>query len=260
MVLKLGKRAARPGAVTFKFSDFATIGQMPVPPTNFGHERLVKTWGMLGNDIAGDCVFAGAGHEIMLWNAEAGKQVQISTGAALSNYSLATGYDHTQTDPVTGENPTDQGTDVAQWLSRRRKIGFFDDNGQPHKIGAYVALEPGNITQLRYASYYFDGVGIGFNFPQQWMDIFNQGGRTWPALAHPDYVGGHYITSIAFRDHRPLCVTWGVKVELTAGAYAQTCDEAYAYLTPEKLAKGIDLQGFNYKKLTDYIKQLKGVH
>lgn len=70
MTLKLGKAPARPGAVAFRFSDFAKTAQMPAPPRNFGHNRLVKTWGMLGNDTAGDCVFAGAAHEIMLWNAD----------------------------------------------------------------------------------------------------------------------------------------------------------------------------------------------
>jgi hypothetical protein len=259
LAMKLGKQPARPGAVTFKFSDFAAVSQMVAPPANFGHEKLIRRWGMGGNDVAGDCVFAGAKHEIMLWNAEVGKLVDISDATTLKNYSVFTGYDPSQTDPTTGENPTDQGTDVAQWLSYRRKVGFLDDHGQPHKIGAYIALEPGNADQLRYAAYYFDGVGIGVNFPQQWMDIFRQGGRTWPALRNPNYVGGHYITSVAFRDNRPVIVSWGAKVELTLGAYAQTSDEAYAYLTPEKLANGVDLQGFNYAKLTDYIKQLRSV-
>lgn len=259
MVLKLGKASAREGAVTFRFADFANLSQMPAPPSNFGHESLVRTWGMMGNDVAGDCVFAGAAHEIMLWNAEVGKRVDISTNTALANYSKVTGYDPRKTDPITGENPTDTGTDVADWLSHRRKVGFVDDHGNAHKIGAYIALEPGNADQLRYAAYYFDGVGIGVNFPEQWLDIFNQGGRTWPALHTPNYVGGHYITAVAFRDKRPVIVSWGQKIELTLGAYLQTCDEVYAYLSPERLAKGVDLQGFNYKLLTDYIKQLRNV-
>jgi hypothetical protein len=257
--LKLGKAPARPGAVSFKFNDFASVNQMAEPPINFGHEKLIRSWGMLGNDVAGDCVFAGTGHEIKLWVAEAGGTVDISAHAALDNYARFTGYDESRTDPTTGENPTDQGTDVAQWLSHRRKAGFLDDHGNPHKIGAYIALEPGNADQLRYAAYYFDGVGIGVNFPQQWMDIFNQGGRTWPALKSPNYVGGHYVTAVAFRDRRPVVVSWGRQVELTLGAYAQTCDEAYAYLTPEKLAKGVDINGFKYPKLVDYLKQLKAV-
>lgn len=259
MPLRLGKQAAVPDAVSFKFTDFATVSGMPAPPSHFGHERLVKQWGMMGNDVAGDCVFAGAAHEIMLWNAEAGKTVNISDNTALYNYALTTGYDPHAKPDAQGENPTDQGTVVAEWLSRRRKVGFIDDDDKAHKIGAYIALEPGNADQLRYAAYYFDGVGIGVNFPQQWMDIFNRGGRTWPALKSPDYVGGHYVSAVAFRDKRPVIVSWGQKIELTLGAYAQTCDEAYAYISQEKLIKGVDLQGFNYPKLVDYLNQLKAV-
>lgn len=259
MALKLGKREAQPGAVTFKFSDFLSIDEMPPPPDHFGHERLVKEWGMLGNDNAGDCVFAGTGHTLKLWNAEAGRRVDISDETALKNYSRVTGYDPAQTNPYTGDNPTDQGTYVAEWLSDWRKTGFLDDHGQPHKIGAYIALEPGNSAQLRYATYYFDGVGLGINFPRQWMDLYNRNVRIWPALARPNYIGGHYISSVAFRDHRPAIISWGRKIELTIGAYKQVCDEAYAYLSEEKLVNGVDLQGFNFDKLVDYLNRLRSV-
>lgn len=232
---------------------------MTAPPTQFGHERMVPTnsWGMLGNDGAGDCVFSGTGHEIKLWCAEAGVP-DISDQTALRNYQW-TGYDPTKTDPVTGDNPTDQGTDVAAWLSQRRKVGFLDDHGNAHKIGAYLALKPGDINQLLYALYYFDGVGIGINFPQQWMNSFQQGGRTWSALRNPNYVGGHYISGVAYRNGHIIIVTWGKLVELTVSAYKQVTDEVYAYLTPEKLRNGVDLEFLNYPKLTDYLKQLKAV-
>jgi hypothetical protein len=191
-------------------------------------------------------------HEARLWNAEAGVTVPFSTQTAINYYSELTGYD--PNDPT-----TDQGTDVAQALSLRRHVGIPDDTGKRHKIGAYVALEPGNIDQLRYAAFYFDGVGIGVQFPQQWMEIFARGGRTWPALANPEYVGGHYITAVAWRDNKPVIVTWGKTVELAMGGYTQTCDEAYAYLTVEKLVKGVDLEGLNLAKLTDDIKQLRSI-
>lgn len=259
MTLQLGKAPARPGAVSFSFNDFVDMTQMPPPPASFGRDRLVKQWGMKGNDVAGDCVFAGAAHEIMLWNAEVGKTVRISDKTALLNYSKVTDYDPEQTDPATGENPTDRGTDVAQWLSIRRKQGFIDDDGVAHKIGAYIALQPGNIDQLRYAAYYFDGVGVGINFPQQWMDVFTRGGRTWPALRNPDYVGGHYIACVAWRDHRPVFATWGAEVEIATAGIVQTCDEAYAYLSLEKITKGVDPNGIDVDKLTSYLKGLKGV-
>lgn len=252
MVLKTGKLDARPGAVMLKMTDFVDLSQLAPPPKSFGHEKLIRHWGMMGNDTVGDCVFAGAAHEIMLWNAEAGKTVRISDATAIQNYSEFTGYN--PNDPN-----TDQGTDVATWLGQRRKVGFADDDGNRHTIGAYLALDPHNVDELRYADYYFDGVGIGVQFPSQWMDIFQQGGRTWPELKRPNYEGGHYITSVAWRAGRPVIVTWNAKVELTQGGYAQNCDEAYAYLSPEKLRNGVDINGFNLPKLQAFLQSLGGV-
>lgn len=260
MELKLGKKAARPGAVRFKFSDVVDLSQMAAPPANFGHDGSVKAaWGMKGNDVAGDCVFAATAHNIMLWCAEAGMRVSISDKTTLHNYSLFTNYDPAQTDPVTGENSTDVGTDVADWLSHWRKVGFIDDKGVAHKIGAYLSLNPQNPDEMRYAAYYFDGVMLGVNFPQQWMDTFDKGGRTWGALKNPNYVGGHCITTVAYRDKRPYDITWGTGVEVTLGAITQTCDEAYAILTPEKISKGVDANGISYAKLSTMLSQLKTV-
>jgi hypothetical protein len=261
MNLKFGKREARSDLVTFKFEDYVDLSKMVAPPTNFGNEKLIKTWGMGGNDVAGDCVFAGAEHEIKLWRAEAGVPVSISDGphgTAIKNYSAFTGYDPAQSDDA-GNNPTDNGTDVATWLAERRTKGFIDDKGQPHRIGAYVKLELGNVDQLRYASYYFDGVGIGVNFPEQWMATFKRGGTTWSTVKRPNYIGGHYISGVAWRNNMPVICTWGALIHLTPGAYEQVADEVYAYLTPEKLRNGKDSNGIAYSELIADLKGLKGI-
>jgi hypothetical protein len=252
MTLKLGKLPARPGAVSLRFSDYANTTLMPDPPRDFGHETLIANWGMLGNDVAGNCFFAGSCHEIMLWNAEAGVTVPFDDKTALANYSEVTGYDPTQPN-------SDNGTDVASALALRRRVGFFDATGKRHKIAAYVALEPGNIEQLRYAAYYFDGVGIGVQFPEQWMESFSQGSRRWDHVASPNYNGGHYISTVAWRDGNPVVISWGQKIQLTPAAFQQNADEVYAYLTIEKLVNGIDLEGLNLAKLEDDLKGLTGV-
>jgi hypothetical protein len=177
MPLMLGKTPARPGAVKLKMSNYIDRGALPKPPATFGHERLVTRWGMLGNDAAGCCVFSGAGHETMLWNREAGRTAKISTASTLRNYSAVTGYD-----PNTGAN--DNGTDMEEAAKYRRKTGLIDADGKAHKIGAYVALEPGNLDQLWLASWLFDGVGIGVEFPAQWMDAFNKR-NVWDRVSRP---------------------------------------------------------------------------
>jgi hypothetical protein len=130
----------------------------------------------------------------------------------------------------------------------RRQVGLLDADGQRHKIGAYIALEPGNVTQLWYATYLFDGVGIGVEFPSQWMDAFNKR-RTWGRVFRPKMVGGHYIPSVAKRNRNALIVSWGAAVPLTAGGYRQFNDETIAYLTEEKLVNGKSLEGFDINQL-----------
>jgi hypothetical protein len=196
LMLKLGKLPAREGAVKLKFANYVDTSVLLKPPASFGHERLVTNWGMLGNDKAGCCLWSGAGHEVMLWNREAGRSVNITTTSTLRNYSLVTGYD-----PVTGAN--DDGTDMEEAAKYRRQVGLLDADGQRHKIGAYIALEPGNITQLWYATYLFDGVGIGVEFPSQWMDAFNKR-RTWGRVFRPKLEGGHYIPGVAKRNRKSL--------------------------------------------------------
>lgn len=239
-MLKLGKTPAR-GAVKLKLATYIDPSALPKPPTEFGHDRLITKWGMLGNDKAGCCVWSGAGHEVMLWNRESGKQVNITTASTLRNYSLVTGYD-----PVTGAN--DNGTDVEAAAKYRRKTGLLDADGHRHKIGAYVDVDPGNLTQLWYATYLFDGIGIGVEFPAQWMDAFNAG-RPWDRISRPKPEGGHYISGASKRGGNEIVISWGRPVPLTPAGYQQFNDETVAYLTEEKLVNGKSLEGFDLDTL-----------
>src|SRR3954454_20075859 len=104
--MKLGKLPARKDAVRLKLRDYLDTTVLPKPPKDFGHEDLVPgAWGMLGNSAVGDCVLAGAAHETMLWNAEAGKTVTFDDKSVLSDYSVITGYNP-------AEPNSDHGTDM----------------------------------------------------------------------------------------------------------------------------------------------------
>ncbi len=109
--LLMGRLPAQPELVKMEFKDYASIRLLPDPPQDFGHETLIPDWGMLGNDQAGCCYCSAIGHNVMLWNTEAGVTVPISTQSTLSYYSEVTlaqngeAYDPAQADPVTGEKP-----------------------------------------------------------------------------------------------------------------------------------------------------------
>lgn len=147
MTLKLGKKAKRNDIRTLKFKDYVDLAKLPTIPNEFGHEGLIKDWGMLANDMAGCCVWSGACHETMLDNAEAGRAILFTPENTLSDYAT-TGYD-----PKTGLN--DNGTVTLDALNYRRNTGVIDSVGARHKIAAFVEIEKGNLEELYAAMYLF---------------------------------------------------------------------------------------------------------
>jgi hypothetical protein len=243
MDLKLGKKAATYDRRDLKFLHYRTGEPLPPHPAQFGHEALIgaDAWGMDGNDTVGDCVFAGADHETLLWTAEAGNPAQFSDQTAISDYSAVTGY--------SPDKPgSDQGTDVRAALGYRQGTGLIDIKDTRHKIGAYLALEPGNINDLLEALYLFGAVGIGIEVPGSAIDQFN-GGQPW-SVAHGKQTiqGGHYVPIVANRSNL-VVVTWGRLQQMTPQFYKRYCDEVWAILSPEMLVNGKSMEGFDLAAL-----------
>ena len=80
-----------------KLANFLVKTKLPTPPKVFGHQDLIGgNWQMLGNDHYGDCVWAGAAHETMLWNKEADRTVAFNNESVLKDYSVVTGFNPKQ--------------------------------------------------------------------------------------------------------------------------------------------------------------------
>lgn len=238
---KLGKLPARPGAVKLKFGNYVDVAALlPKVPKAFGHEGLISSWGMLGNDQVGDCVLAGGGHETMMWTKEGGVPANFSTANTISDYSAITGYN--PTDPN-----TDQGTDMEVAAKYRRTTGLLDANGKRHLVGAYLDLTPGNLNEHLLAAYLFGAVGIGIQFPGSAMDQFNAG-KPWSVVKGAKIEGGHYIPIVAHRKNLVI-VTWGKTQEMTTGFFKKYNDESIVYLSTEMLSNGKSPEGFDLATL-----------
>lgn len=246
MQYRLGKLPARPGAVKLRMASFIDPAALPTPPKEFGHEQLVPRWGMLANNLWGDCVIAGGLHETRLWNRQRGVTVPVGDACAIRNYSAITHFDPNAGPP--GRNRTDRGTDMEYAARYRRHTGLVDAAGKHHRIGAYVALDPGDLEQLWAALYLFDAVGVGVEYPAQWSDAFARR-KPWDAVAKPRLRGGHYVSGVARRGGNLMVVSWGRLHPMTPAGYTQFCDEAIAYLSLEKLTRGKDSDGFSLTEL-----------
>lgn len=247
--LKLGKKPFVPDDRDLKLATYLKTNVLPKHPASFGHETLIPTtqWGMLGNDRAGDCVFAGGGHETMMWNKEAGVDTVFSTTNTLADYSAVTGYN--PRDPS-----TDQGTITRDALSYRQKTGLLDAKGKRHKIAVYAAIDPKDWTTMMTALYLFGAVGIGIEFPESAMSQFNAG-KSWTVVKGSKIEGGHYIPLVGHRTSTKL-VTWGKCISATQAFIQTYCDEAWACISEEALIQGRSLEGFDDKAL---IADLKSV-
>lgn len=237
--LKLGKAPATHDDKDLLFTQFEVIAKPPpAASVGFGHKGVVPQWGMLGNDAHGDCVWAGAAHETIMWNAIAGMAVPFDDKSVLSDYAAVAGFD-----PITGAN--DNGTNMRDAMNYRRHTGIVDTLGKRHLIGGYVALEPGNWNQLLQALFVFDAVAIGIQFPSSAMAQFNQG-KPWQVVPGAKIEGGHYVPVVGRPGLTMLdIVTWGRVQQMTKSFYRRYADEAYGILSTETLKKGKSAEGYD---------------
>lgn len=226
--MKFGKKPARENAVTFRFARYFDKSALPTPPLRFGRFNRVKEWGVLGNNDYGDCVWAGAAHEHMLWHTANKRPINFTEHNVLSDYSAATGFD--PKDPN-----TDGGSDMQEAASYRRKTGIVDKDGKRHTIDAYVAINAGDYDTLMLATYLFGATGIGIQFPSSAEDQFKYQ-QPWDMKSGAKLEGGHYIPIVGRNSAgHILCVTWGRLHAMTRAFFEAYCDEAIAYLSTDWL-------------------------
>lgn len=244
--MKYGKLPARPDAVKLRAAAYLDMSKMPAVPAVFGHQALVDSWDVLGNDVHGNCVWAGAGHETMLWNAEGGRTITVTTRNVLDAYAAVTGFDP-------AEPTTDRGTDMEFAARYRRTTGIVDSDGNRHTVAAYAGLAVGDLDELALAAYLFGAVGIGFAVPAYSERQFHQG-RPWDVTTDPDVddtiLGGHYVPVVGRdADGNFLVVTWGRLQPMTPAFYRKYNDESIVYFTDEMLSGGKSPEGFDDNQL-----------
>ncbi|MCW2317272.1 hypothetical protein M2322_002831 [Rhodoblastus acidophilus] len=239
MKFKTGLKAPRLGAHRFMFRSYAGPA-LPKRPAEFGHDKLVSDWHMLGNDRYGCCAWSGAAHEEYLWSAEAGQRVQITTQDVLADYAACTGFN--PHDPN-----SDQGTDLDAAAEYRRKTGILDANGKRHKIVAYANIDPHDLEAVLTASWLFGAVGLGVTVGQNQETQFEQG-KPWDGNPGAD-AGGHYVPLIAYHGGLFWVVTWGRLQAVTRGFLEHNFVQAMTYVSPDMMRSGKSLEGFNLAAL-----------
>jgi hypothetical protein len=244
MNLKFGKKPADTTAFAagLKFGAM-TDSELPEPPLLIGRAGLIADWGVLGNDICGDCAWAAACHRVMQWHAIAGQPVpQFTSTDAILDYADATGY-------VPGDESTDQGTSMIAAVAYQKATGIRDAKDQRHKVEGSMFLRPGDVDEVAKALYYFGALDIGVQLPSTAMDQFTNA-EPWSVTADSSPGDGHCITAIARNSAGNfVCVTWGRIHAVTPQFFMTFMDEGFAYYSEDMLRsdqlspRGIDKAG-----------------
>jgi hypothetical protein len=260
--LKLGKQPFEHDPKDFKAKLLfeAVAPEMPTPPDRFGHGLSFKDWLMLGNGPddtvqkgfggAGDCVFAGGGHETMLTTKLGGHPATFTGANSIEDYSAVTGY-------VIGDDSTDNGTEPRVAAKYRRDTGLIDAAGKRHKIAAFVSIDPSDFEELVQCVYVFTAVGIGFEFPDTAWNQFSHH-LPWDVVDGAAIEGGHYVPVVGRNAKSTIgVISWGRRVGMTRDFYEAYSDEAWAYIFPEELRNGKTYRGYDLSQLRAWLDSLK---
>lgn len=218
-----GKRPAQPARPHLKLS--ASLADLATPPPVADWQNDGIEWPMYGNDTVGDCTCAAVGHMVNQLTFYGSGTEQLPTEAhVLAMYSAITGY-------KPGKPSTDTGAYCQDVLAYWRKTGL-----EGHKIVAYAAVDPANMTEVHQAIAAFGTVYIGFNVTDAAEDAFDAG-KVWDVKKDSQDLGGHCVPIGAYDANKKTLggVTWAEEFTMTEAYWKQNVDEAWVVLDEDGL-------------------------
>lgn len=246
-----GKFGVRPpeqraGIVIPKFRDYLTGEGDPFPYVNplstFDGTSGVAQLGMLGNDVWGDCVFAGYVHARMLQAWLAGVQPvgnYSDTAVWPSDDEVITAYLKYNGSPDPGDhNPNGPNAAYDNGADPDEALAWFMENA----IGPLSPLGEGDGGYADVNDYGEEleggiaGFGVLWNavmVSQEAMNEF-QAGLPFSSTA-TDFIGGH-LFPISYRDaEKGKGPTWGIEQEFTWPWWRVSRELSRVILSPEIL-------------------------
>lgn len=235
--MKLGRKAVKTDSRTLKLGKYLK-DRLPRAPAAKDWTKGIESWGMMLNDVHGDCTIAAAGHAVQVWSANTTGEVTVPDSLILSYYQKWDGF-----------NPADPNTDsggveldvLNQWQNTS-----FDG----HKLTAFADPAFANLEEIRQTITLFGGVYIGLSLPntaktQAVWDVAPNGGDD----AKPGSWGGHAVFVPKYDAHSFTCVTWGALKPITLAFWKEYVDEAHALLSQDWLAHKGSPSGFDLAEL-----------
>lgn len=231
----LGRYPSRPDPRTLRLSDYADPAAPPPPPQRLW-QTPVSDWGVMGNNLYGNCTIVTPAHAILAWRAnELSDTRRISDNAVIE---------------LSREMGALNGYNILDRLRYWRKLGMW-----ANLLWAFASVDPLDRPSIARAINTFGVVDIGVNLPLAWRnaDEWTTGtGRNY----RPGSWGGHSVPLVGYDKTNVYAVTWGQIVPMTWDALTTYCDEAYALIDPDWIAgdsfspSGLDLNAMHVDLMT----------
>jgi hypothetical protein len=166
--MKLGRKHVKTDSRTLKLGKYLKDG-LPAAPSAKDWTKGVQDWGMMLNNVHGDCTIAAAAHAIQVWSANTKGEITLPDAMILGYYEKWDGYK--PSDPS-----TDGGGVELDVLNSWQKTAF-----DGHKLIAYADPVFSNLEEIRQSIALFGGVYIGLALPntaktQAVWDVVANGG------------------------------------------------------------------------------------
>jgi hypothetical protein len=206
----------------------------------------IVEWGVMANDLIGDCVVACIGHAIEAWTALAsGTAVVLPDSLIVSTYSQITGYNS-----VTGAN------DVGMQISRG--LDYWVTNG----LGGHQLSEYNRAFGTRFShnpvKQAIDKCGVciaGIGVNGAILADFDAG-ATW-GKQYGSATDHHCVPLIAYDDNDLECITWGHLQRMSWGFFDAYIDELYVVFGPDMFrANGQAFSGYNLNDMRQLCRNL----
>ncbi|WP_263353939.1 hypothetical protein [Acidicapsa acidisoli] len=246
--MKLGRRHVKKDSRTLRLGKYLKDG-LAAPPEAKDWTKGIASWGMMLNDVHGDCTIAAAAHAVQVWSANTKgekDEVTLPDSVVLSYFEKWDGY-----------KPSDPNTDAGgvelDVLNNWQKASF-----EQHKLIAYADAAYANLEEIRQAITLFGGVYIGLALPmtaktQAVWDVVPNGGDD----AKPGSWGGHAVFVPKYDAHSFTCITWGALKQMTVAFWKEYVDEAHALLSHDWLEQKGAPSGFDLDELKADLGRIK---
>lgn len=233
--LQLGRLPSIRDSRNLKLKSYLPI-ELPKIPEDVEWQLEKESWGVMGNDVLGNCVICTAAHILDC--------AQINESHDFNNIPdrdvINLSYKLRATNGYT----------ILERLKYWRKTGMFGS-----KIEAYVSINLQNHQLLQTAIFLFGHADIGIWMPVAW----EQHPQYWDTGKGEEYRpgswGGHSVCLVGYKPDEKFttiyyAISWGQVIEITRDALNQYMDEAWVSILPDWAAfDAVSPSGFDMKTL-----------